>query len=208
MGQRWPNKTLKNPTKIHPSTYNNSTTFYNQANQSQTTKIAELTKSQLFQNGSNSIPKRRARRDESNGTNLAIKNLLELSESANQNLVKPGQSQRVDQVNPSSPNDLIFNMFKIDQTTYPWIHLNKRNLPVPVSTLENAGDRRNQPAKVPPDTFLTRKASSSNHVFYSQPFDPKPTPFASSSSALSIHHKNSSNGAESREKIEFESTVR
>ena len=99
---------LKNPTKFQPTTYNNSTNFHNQANPSQTTKITELTKSQLFQNGSNSIPERRARRDESNGTNLAIKNLLELSESANQNLVKPGQSQRVDQVNPSSPNDLIF----------------------------------------------------------------------------------------------------
>jgi hypothetical protein len=99
-------------------------------------------------------------------------------------------------------------MLKIDQTTYPWIHLNKRNLPVPVSTLENAGDRRNSPAKFNQPCFLTRKASSSNHVFHRQPFEPKPTPFSSSSSALSIHHKNSSNDAESREKIEFESGVR
>jgi len=95
-------------------------------------------------------------------------------------------------------------MLKIDQTTYPWIHLNKRNLPVPVSTLENAGDRRNSPAKVQPAMFYDQKACSSNHVFHRQPFEPKPTPFSSSSSALSIHHKNSSNGAESREKIEFE----
>ena len=74
----------KNPTKIQPSTYNNSTTYNNQANQSQTTKTAELTKSQLFQNGSNSIPERRARRDESNGTNLAIKNLLERTKTTSQ----------------------------------------------------------------------------------------------------------------------------
>jgi hypothetical protein len=49
-------------------------------------------------------------------------------------------------------------MLKIDQTTYPWIHLNKRNLPVPVSTLENTGDRRNLPAKLQPAMFSDQKS--------------------------------------------------
>ena len=100
MGQRWPTKNLKHSTKNSPNFYDNSKTFYNQVKPSQTPKIAKLTKSQLLQNGSNGIPKRRARRNEPNGTILAIRNLLELSESPIENQVKIGQSQRIDQVKP------------------------------------------------------------------------------------------------------------
>ena len=109
MGQRWPTKNLKHSTKNSPNFYDNSKTFYNQVKPSQTPKIAKLTKSQLLQNGSNGIPKRRARRNEPNGTILAIRNLLELSESPIENQVKIGQSQRIDQVNSSSSNLIIHN---------------------------------------------------------------------------------------------------
>jgi hypothetical protein len=69
-------------------------------------------------------------------------------------------------------------MLKIDQTTYPWIHLNKRNLPVPVSTLENAGDRRNSPAKVQPAIFSDQKS------FFEQACLPQSTIRAKTNSIL------------------------